>query len=320
MPYPAKATTEEIIAAYQATGSVWKAARSLGMAGQSVHERLRASGHRLISEKWTDEEVAELQSLVGHVTVGEIARRLGRPYNGVAIKISRLGIGTRHGNRIKVKVPRGAGYDKLSVKRHTREIDATQDLVTRYARRNGLNVESLSRAIERHYPDWWEQYRREHSDLAEVKCEGCTRLFLPSSGKQRFCTRQCGDQHRRDQSYFGGKRSETIGLAEGVCQLCRRQVTKGLSSHHVLGKDNDPENLSLIALCPGCHKIITMLATRAFVDDNEAWEDLIALAWFRHHGADPGHGVMVTVELERLTAEEAEELNEAVERHPAVGT
>lgn len=291
-------TNEQVITAYRDTGNVWKAGRALGIAGQSVHERLTHLGYDLPSRTWTQAELDELAALAGHVTVGEIARRLGRPYHGVATKLSRLGIGTRYGNRVKVKVPRGAGYDKASLKRYIREIDATNDLVSRFARRNRLGVEGLCQAIERHFPEWWEQYRRAHSDLAETQCKGCDLRFIPSNARQEYHSRACGSNKRRDDSYFGGNRSQTIGLAEGICQLCSRQVTKGLSSHHILGKENDPENLSLIALCQGCHKVVTLLAARTFVDDAGAWEDLIILAWLRRHGADVGFGVTVSVSIE----------------------
>jgi hypothetical protein len=45
-------------------------------------------------------------------------------------------------------------------------------------------------------------------------------------------------------------------------------------------------NAELVALCPGCHQIVTLLGGRAFVDDPRAWEALIALAWTRRHGAE----------------------------------
>jgi hypothetical protein len=46
-----KFETEEIVSAYLRTGSVWKAGKLLGMAGQSVHERLRAIGHPLSNRR-----------------------------------------------------------------------------------------------------------------------------------------------------------------------------------------------------------------------------------------------------------------------------
>ncbi len=112
-----KATNEEIIAEYRSTGSVWQAAKRLGMGGQSVHERLVALGYPLATRAWSSAEVAELRLLVGQCTIGEIARRLGRPYAGVALKISQLGLAGTGRGRIR-PIPRGAGYDKATLRQH----------------------------------------------------------------------------------------------------------------------------------------------------------------------------------------------------------
>src|SRR5947209_9144567 len=79
------------------------------------------------------------------------------------------------------------------------------------------------------------------------------RWVVPLTKRQGFCTVRCREAYRRNMSYFGGRRMEAIGLREGVCQLCLGKFDKWLSAHHVLGKERDPENNALIALCRGCH-------------------------------------------------------------------
>lgn len=304
-------SNQEIIAAYRETGSVWEAGKKLGIAGQTVHKKLAAIGYPLAGHKWSDAEVEELRSLVGHVTISEIAARLGRPYAGVACKISEIGIGVRYGNRsgLLKKVPRGAGYDKVSLARYIKQIDTSGDTVHRFARRNGLGVEALCVAIERSFPEWWTTYRAAHSNLPETVCPYCTRTFIPSTGKQQYCSRRCGNYARTDQSYFGGRRRETIGLAEGICQLCG-QSGKSLSSHHVYGKENDGENEFLIALCMGCHQAVTILALRPFLDDPAGWEALIQLCYLRRHGRGRPAGVYACVEIELVSEEELVEVEE----------
>jgi 5-methylcytosine-specific restriction endonuclease McrA len=302
-------SNEEIINAYQQTGSIWAAGKRLGLAGQSVHERLVAVGYPLAARRWTPAEIEELKSLLGHVSLAEVAHRLGRPYAGVAIKASRLGVSGRQ--KHQKKIPRGAGYDKASIARYIKQIDASDDKVSRFARRHGLGVEMLCRSIEKHFPEWWLQYKRTHSDLAERPCPYCGSSFIPSNARQTYCSRKCATARRVDEDYFGGNRRHTVGLAEGQCQLCSRTEVKALSSHHVLGKENDPDNQFLIALCSGCHKVVTLLASRTFVDDAGAWEALIELAWLRKHGSDPQpFGVEVYVEVERLTPRELAEMDE----------
>ena len=297
MSFPQKATNEQIVAAYRATGSVWAAAERLGMAGQTVHERLQALGYPMLGRKWNDGEIELLRTLVDHMTLSEIAKRLGRPYAGVALKASRLGIGSNYGNRGPKKIKRGAGYDKASLKRYARDIDATGLTVHAYARRHSLGVEMLCHAFESRLPEWWQQYRETHSDLPHKKCEYCDREFIPSTKKQRYCTRKCGQDQRADLSYFGGRRKETVGLAEGVCQLCERKGIAGLSSHHILGKENDPENDYLIALCSGCHNVVTLLSARNFVEKREAWEALISLCVLRKAGTPTNVYTCVEIEL-----------------------
>src|SRR6266571_198333 len=58
-----RATDEQIVAAYRITGSVWKAAKRLGLAGQSVHERLRRLGYPMAHQEWSEEELKEAISL-----------------------------------------------------------------------------------------------------------------------------------------------------------------------------------------------------------------------------------------------------------------
>ncbi len=291
-------TTEAVISAYLETGSVWKAGRKLGLAGQTVHGRLRSIGHP-ISSRWSDEEEARLNELVGQATIGQIASELGRSYASIACKVNEIGGGTRHGNRLKRKIPRGAGFDKASVLKYIKEIDKSKQPISKWARQRGMHVDVLVRAIEMHSPEWWIEYRGRSSDLSEASCLNCGSKFYPSSAKQRYCTRLCGERHRIDKNYFGGKRKGTIGLSEGVCQCCGRQPKRGLSSHHIFGKENDPENDHLIAICPGCHNLVTLLGNMSFGE--QQWESLMSLAWLRRHGRDPkyeNHVLHVCVDID----------------------
>lgn len=291
-------TIEQIINAYKETGSVWGAGKLLGMAGQTVYERLKAIDYPMANRQWTKKELDELVKLKeAELTIAQIASRLGRPYAGVALKISRLGLANHSGNRGSKKIPRGKGYDKENLKRYMADLDFLDEPITTYARKNGLSVETLVNAIERSFPEWWLDYRRAHSDLPEKECPNCKNQFIPFSNKQLYCSRKCGNDYRTDQSYFGGKRNTTIGLAERTCQLCGRKDIKGLSSHHVIGKENDPDNEYLIALCPGCHQIVTILGGRTFNGQPEVWESLIQLVMMRKKGATGSVYVYVEIDI-----------------------
>lgn len=284
-----KATNEEIILAYRETGSVWRAGKRLGMAGQTIHERLRVLNYPIANRMWTKEETAELQQLIENgVPLAEVAHRLGRTYAGVACRASRSEV--RSTPIRQRKLPRGAGYDKVSIGRHLKVMEDSPVKPTQYARAQGLEVNALVTALQRHYPERWQQYLATHAPLPEKLCEYDKQPFIPANGKQQYCTRDCANRARTDRNYFGGKRRNTVGLAEEQCQLCGRIGVKGLSSHHVLGKDNDELNDVLVALCQGCHQIVTLLGGRAFTDDPRAWEALITLAWMRRHGSELAKG------------------------------
>ncbi len=287
---------------------MWQAAKRLGMVGQSVHERLVDRGYSFATRAWSPTEVAELRLLVGQCTIGEIARRLGRPYAGVALKISRLGLAGAGRGRIR-PIPRGAGYDKATLRQHMKVLSRYGGKLTQYCRANGLDVDVFAQVTQRADATWWREYIRTHSSLPEKQCPYCERRFIPMSGKQQYCSRACASDGRRDRSYFGGNRRQAIGMAVGICQLCGRRDIKGLPAHHLIGKDNDPTDQLLVALCPGCHHLVGVLAGRLFVDSTSGWENLIHLVLLRRKGnedADRYAAVLASVDIKWLTSEKLE--------------
>ena len=310
MPVTLK-TNEEVLAAYRETGSVWAAGKRIGLSGQQVHVRLQRMNVAIVGRgaSWTDAEESELRRLVeSGMPFLEVANRLDRSFNAVAVRASRLGL---HGYTKRVdrkKIPRGQGYDKASMIKHARALDATTLTLTKYVKQENLNVESFARSMQRNLPEWWEDYVTKHrAEIPEKECSYCQEKFIPNSGKQEYCTRICGDRSRKDTSYFGGRRRETIGLAEGICQLCGRKPDKGLSSHHVYGKKADTENEYLIALCQGCHDVVSRLAMKSWISDSSVVESLIGLAYMQAHGASllgSGKAVYTFVEIEEQEEEE----------------
>ena len=305
MSYQLKATSEEIVNAYKETGSVWKAAKKLNICGQSVWERLKGLGYTMPNRKWSKDDLNELVKMSDTMTISRIAEQLGRPYFAVAIKMSRLGLSKKWGNRQKI-LKRGTGYTKENCAKWVKELKHTPFSLKQFARSNSLTLDSLVYAIQRHYPDDWIEISKSKG-MDQSTCLYCGAKFYPSTAKQTFCTRLCSSAKKRDDKYFGGKRRNTVGLAEGVCQLCL-QTGKTLASHHVLGKQNDPENDCLIALCNGCHQMVGGLAGRKFVDDEDGWERLIQLVVARRMADKSSEyvGVYACVEMNHLTKDDLE--------------
>jgi 5-methylcytosine-specific restriction endonuclease McrA len=304
---PPLVSTEDIVSAYRETGSVWKAGKKVGLAGQTVHERLVSIGYPMRGRKWTSGEVAELRSLIDScLPMSEIAQRLGRPFGSVAVKASQLGLRVRR--QPATVIPRGAGYDKQAMTKHLKALESYSGSLTQYVRSVGLHVDPFVKAMQRHFPQWWGSYVVNHSDFPVKSCQYCKRKFIPMSARQQFCNRNCASDSRADRSYFGGNRRQAVGLAAGVCQLCGVQKKRGLSVHHIFGKESDLGDKFLIALCPGCHQIVTHLSGRKFIEAPEKWEALIGLAHARKHGGvpggKPGTSLYVEVQIEVWDDEE----------------
>lgn len=308
MPQPQRVSIERIVAEYRSTGSVWKAAKNLGIVGQSVWERLKAIDYPMASRMWTQEEYDELKMLSNSHTISSIAASLGRPYYAIAIKMSRLGLARRYGNTIKRKIPRGAGFDKVSVQKMIAELGQYQGTMTQFCRMKAVSIDTFVNAIQQYDPLFWSEYSQGKTGIMESTCPYCQNTFHPMNARQKFCTRKCSADAKRDEEYFGGRRRDTIGLAEGVCQLCLQFKPKRMSSHHLLGKENDPDNLALIALCPGCHQLVGTLAGRKFVDSSEGWENLIQIVMARRmiEKSKEYAGVYAYVEFEHLTKDDIE--------------
>jgi 5-methylcytosine-specific restriction endonuclease McrA len=300
MPARQLVTNEEVIAAYQETGSAWKAAKKLGICGQSVWERLKRMGYSLPSSEWTEEEISTLRELAGTMPLAELAAKLCRPDGSGAGRLSALGISGR------CKPPavnlRGTGLTKDAVRGLVKDLGVFKGKLTNFCRQRGMKVDLFVKAVQQHAPEFWSEYSKTFG-LPESRCEYCNGAFYPLTKKQRTCSRKCQAHARSNKKYFNGQRRNTIGLDDGVCQVCLRQ-TAALSSHHVYGKENDPDADFLLAVCNGCHDLIGQLGSMKRVNDAAFYERLIIFANMRRNGAERPAGYHVHVEIEQLTEEE----------------
>jgi 5-methylcytosine-specific restriction endonuclease McrA len=231
--------------------------------------------------------VSELaQLLESGVPLTEAAQRLGQPFAALAVTASELGLRVRSPAH-ELKLPRGRGYDKASTEKHIWALARSSLDVVRYARAADLHPDLLVLAFERYCPEAWADYLAFHPAPERRPCDYCGRGYIPSSARQRYCTPKCAADARSDRAYFNGRRQAATGMREGVCQVCGREGRRKLAAHHLLGKEADPEGRWLIALCPGCHDVVTALARMALVDDPAKLSALISLALLRRHGKVP---------------------------------
>ena len=303
MPQPTRKTNEEIIAAYKETGNIWKAAKRLGLCGQSVWERLKRLGYQMNSAKWNQDEIEELRTIVNQCTLSEAASRLGRSYASVASMASIHGMTTRYGNRQRSKKS-ARGLDDAQIESAIVSLKTYSVAVTPLSRTMGLDVEVLVQAIQRADMDFWKEYSKACGSGRSI-CTYCDAEFYGMNKKQKTCSRKCAANARADKGYFGGNRKNTVGLDEGICQICKEAKDR-LSSHHVLGKENDPDNEHLAAVCNSCHQVVGLLAAKGFVDTDEGWENLIHFVMARKmREKNPAYaGIYASVEVEHLFADE----------------
>jgi hypothetical protein len=233
---------------------------------------------------WSSSELAALTArLVERVPLAQVARELDRPYADVAKQASSIPIEPLP--RVR-KIPRGAGYDKASLRKHVVALWRGKLTVAQYARANGLRPEPFIAAFQLHYPEAWRDYIAARGSPHPRVCGYCEDSFYPVNGNQQFCSKKCVQDRAVDDEYFAGNRKNTVGLRSGKCQLCGAEPRKGLASHHALGKDRDPDGRLLVALCAGCHDLVGTLARRKLADDPVAWEALIMLVLLQRHGIE----------------------------------
>lgn len=214
--------------------------------------------------------------------------------------------GVRFGNKKSDRIKCGSGITKKAITGYAKQLDNFGGSVRQFCIQRGLDLEAFVQAMQRHESAKWESYVVTHSELAMRQCPQCSRPFIPMTPKQKTCSRRCTNLLRTDRQYFGGKRVNTIGLAEGICQLCDKEKPK-LSAHHIFGKENDLENDFLVALCAGCHKLVTFLACRADVAKVAFLENLIILSLTRKFGDRRPIGFHVTVDVDELNQEDLDE-------------
>jgi len=226
---------------------------------------------------WTDREVEELRKLLP-LGLQEASSRLGRPYPGVALKASRMPLEERHGGA-KKKPKRGTAPNKALVAKLLKSAGRGATL-KQACREHKVPPAKALKALHFYEPAVLAGLLVKEKGLAYLLCGGCGTYFYTYS-KSTTCSSACKSRQQRDADYFDGQRLTAVGLVEGVCQLCLKHVKRGLSAHHIIGKGNDPKNALMVALCVGCHDLVTQLSMRNFVDDAEGWERLISMVMVR---------------------------------------
>jgi hypothetical protein len=213
------------------------------------------------------------------MTPSEYAREHKLPFCAAVIQMTRE-IKSGGVPRSKKSVPAGSGLTQKRLKQLVKDLGQYEGKFRAFCRMHGISQATFALALADKHTGFWEEYAAKNN-LSLIECSYCRNFFFPVTVKQLTCSTRCTSMAKQDDSYFGGMRRFTLGMADGICQLCGAEKKKGLSSHHVIGKKNDPENECLVALCVGCHDLITKLSLRKFLATSEGWERLIVMTMTR---------------------------------------
>ena len=164
----AKASNEELIAAYAESGNVWRVAERFGMCGQSVHERLTKLG---AMRKWqfTDEERSRIMREYADYRrawkVAEMAKEMGRTVSSLSKIAREYGLTTHR-------------YPKHYAKWKYMSEDSTRALLDQFKRsplllyqwcqKNKISGEGFSETCRKFFPDEWDHVIESKTPLTSM--------------------------------------------------------------------------------------------------------------------------------------------------------
>jgi len=114
MPHLKKRTDQEVLQSYAKTQSVWKSGKELGMAGQTIHERLRKLGASNQLKTVTDEQIQTIKDayaapfLRGESPLSSLESKLGMHRTNICRIARKLGLTSmnRPHGKLKIKAMR----------------------------------------------------------------------------------------------------------------------------------------------------------------------------------------------------------------------
>lgn len=153
-----KASDKQIVNTYNETKNIWKTSKRLGMAGQTVHERLKRLGIKLQNPKFTNEELEYLKlhynEYAGLNNTKELATQMGRTVSFLCRKAKLFGLTNRHRKR-----PDIAKWS-IMTEEEARPIfekfrESSLD-IKRFARRHRYGASGLDQTFRKFFPDEYE--------------------------------------------------------------------------------------------------------------------------------------------------------------------
>ena len=153
-----KATNEQILAAYQETGNIWRTAEKLGMCGQSVHERLVKLNIPLNNPAFNEEDYKKLEEkYLLYRDAGQLdllAKEMGRTKQFICRKAKKLNLTDRnHKSRwlaVWKYMPEEVARSFLEKFKHSKYT------MKQFCNKFGYDDLGFSRTMKQFFPDEWD--------------------------------------------------------------------------------------------------------------------------------------------------------------------
>lgn len=153
-----KATDEEIVAAYKETGNIWKAAKLLGMGGQTIQERLVRIGVARSNRPFTEDEEDRLRReyLLFRDTgnLAALAQSMGRHKTHICTQARRLGLTDQ--KRGKFWFGKWKYMSEEAARALFEKFRARSMTMGQFCLKYGLDDLGFSRTMQRFFPDEWD--------------------------------------------------------------------------------------------------------------------------------------------------------------------
>ena len=156
--YSRKASDEELIAAYQDTGSVFKAGTRFGIHGSSVHERLHKLGVTKSPNIFTEEEKDRLRSeyWIAAETgkLGELALDMGRTKPFICRQARELGLTNKRRQKVYLSVWKYVGEESARI--FFEQFKQSSLNLTQFCAKREFDDLGFATCMKKYFIDEWE--------------------------------------------------------------------------------------------------------------------------------------------------------------------